>query len=63
MLFSYSVSEIKLEGILAVLAKDDCFKRRQRGAQVSGSYLDGDFMCGLCLLPDRVYILRTMSTR
>ncbi|GAB1286155.1 Probable ATP-dependent RNA helicase DDX31 [Apodemus speciosus] len=30
-----NVSEIKMEDILAVLAKDDCFKRRQRGAQKS----------------------------
>ncbi|XP_034351887.1 ATP-dependent DNA helicase DDX31 isoform X2 [Arvicanthis niloticus] len=30
-----NVSEIKVEDILAVLAKDDCFKRRQRGAQKS----------------------------
>lgn len=28
-------SEIKMEDILAVLTKDDCFKRRQRGAQKS----------------------------
>lgn len=40
MCSSYSVSEIKMEDILAVLRKDDCFKRRQRGAQVSGSYFD-----------------------
>lgn len=61
----YSVSEIKMEDILAVLGKDDCFKRRQRGAQVSGSYsyfdLDsGVFICGLFVLPNRVYILRTV---
>lgn len=30
-----NVSEIKMEDILAVLTKDDCFKRRQRGAQKS----------------------------
>ncbi|XP_031225419.1 probable ATP-dependent RNA helicase DDX31 isoform X2 [Mastomys coucha] len=30
-----NVSEIKMEDILAVLAKDDCFKRRQRGVQKS----------------------------
>ncbi|XP_050010875.1 ATP-dependent DNA helicase DDX31 [Alexandromys fortis] len=30
-----NVSEIKIEDILAVLRKDDCFKRRQRGAQKS----------------------------
>ncbi|XP_029392050.1 probable ATP-dependent RNA helicase DDX31 isoform X2 [Mus pahari] len=30
-----NVGEIKMEDILAVLAKDDCFKRRQRGAQKS----------------------------
>ncbi|KAL1786717.1 putative ATP-dependent RNA helicase DDX31 isoform X1, partial [Sigmodon hispidus] len=30
-----NVSEIKMEDILAVLTKDDCFKRRQRGSQKS----------------------------
>lgn len=35
MCSSYSVSEIKMEDILAVLRKDDCFKRKQRGAQKS----------------------------
>ena len=64
MCSSYSVSEINIEDILAVLRKDDRFKRRQRGAQVSGSYFDlgsGVFICGLFVLPNRVYILRTVS--
>ena len=52
----YSVGEIKMEDILAVLAKDDCFKRRQRGAQVSASYLDGDFMCALCFLVTALWV-------
>ena len=31
----YSVSEMKMEDILSVLTKDDCFKGRRGGGQVS----------------------------